>query len=56
MNNKQRKKWMKFVVTKVKLNPEQAVLDCCNISRSVRVDAPWRCSGVCGDSGNATLS
>ncbi|MDD4294534.1 MAG: hypothetical protein PHP69_03350 [Candidatus Omnitrophica bacterium] len=29
-NKKQ--KWSKFIITKIKLNPEQAVLSCCDTS------------------------
>jgi len=34
-----KKKWVDFTVTKIKLNPEQAVLACCSAATKTRVQS-----------------
>ncbi len=52
MNKRIKKKWKDFEITKVKLNPEQAVLSCC----AVEVDKAnknegelMQCMGSCSE-------
>ncbi|MDD5081069.1 MAG: hypothetical protein PHC58_03630 [Candidatus Omnitrophica bacterium] len=40
-NNKQ--KWQKPEITKIKLNPEQAVLSCCDLTLRAAVYWSWQC-------------
>ena len=50
MKNKN-KKWIKLELTRVKLNPEQAVLSCCDfVERAVVLTLGQQCLGVCGGS------
>jgi len=49
-NNPKKQKWSKFIITKIKLNPEQAVLSCCNFSSKAGVTGSIQCypGMICG--------
>lgn len=48
------KKWVDFEITKVKLNPEQAVLSCCDNTSKIEVQREdYQCNDdVCGGEGS----
>ena len=57
---KKKLKWEGFKITRVKLNPEQAVLSCCNTTvRDLEVPGPHQCVDSdcgCGSSQDVQVS
>ncbi|MDD4294186.1 MAG: hypothetical protein PHP69_01575 [Candidatus Omnitrophica bacterium] len=56
MRKRKIKKWANFQIIKISLNPEQAVLSCCDTSIKAGITTPFdfQCNpGFCAGSGSA---
>ena len=51
-----KKKWIDMEITRVKLNPEQAVLACCNTNGNKVATSALNCNGCTGLGGANDLS
>jgi len=53
-----KKSWVRIEIARIKLNPEQAVLSCCNTATRLDSDGFRTCDAKCtgGTSGNAIVS
>ena len=56
MNVMKNKKWIKPEMLRITLNPEQAVLTCCDTLSRNEDDHGEQCQGVCGTMGVEFLS